>query len=473
MQIKRFEAKTMTAALKMVKDEFGADAVILSARTLRQNAGFFGRARASGVEVTAAKDSGWPVYNAAGRISGERAEPALPPEAAERPPRRGLLQSLNDSLRSLTQRSPATAPGALPPAPSTELARLHHHLLAQELAGDLAGELIEQIQRRPGFDPLLEGSELRSQAAAVLQDMGLRQAMDAPGRGAPRVLVLVGPRGVGKTTLAIKLAALKAGQKGGQVALVTLDGHRVGAVVQLGIFGSILKVPVAVATSGAGARQKLQAFHAKDWLIVDTPGISPGESQRMAELQQILKPLNGREVHLVLSGCTREKDLSRMIDFWKDFPVARLAFTRLDETGACGHLLNLLLRTGLPLSYVATGPRIPEDLAEHPLGLLLRRVWQVRPDGDENRGLGLALAGGEAPRGPGERRVAPLGSESYHRADCKVVRHIKPEHLILFASAAEAESRRFVACRKCRPQESDRAAVGAAAWGAVRAAGGR
>ena len=76
MQIKRFEAKTMTAALKMVKDEFGVDAVILSARTLRQSGGFFGTGRAAGVEVTAAKDSGWSVYNAVGRKIPDPAEPA-------------------------------------------------------------------------------------------------------------------------------------------------------------------------------------------------------------------------------------------------------------------------------------------------------------------------------------------------------------------------------------------------------------
>jgi signal recognition particle GTPase len=406
-------------------------------------------------------------------MATDRPEPARPPEVTERPLRRGLFQALNDRLRSLTQRSAPTLPSASPAAPSSELVKLHQHLLVQEVARDLAGELIEQIQRLQGLEPLLAVSELRSHVVAVLQDMGLRQVAEAPQRGVPRILVMVGPRGAGKTTMAIKLAALKAGRSGGKVALVTLDGHRIGAIVQLGIFGSILRVPVAVATSSAGARQKLQAFHSKDWLIVDTPGISPGESQRMAELQQILKPLNGKEVHLVLNACTREKDLLRMIDSWKGFPVNRLAFTRLDEAGACGHLLNLLVRTGIPLSYLATGPRIPEDLAEHPLGMLLRRVWPVRDGGVEKRGTDLAPAGVEAPRPHTERLVAEPGFERYHRPDCNLVRKVKPEHLIPFASAAEAESRRFVACRNCRPHETDRAAGTAAVWGAVSAAGGR
>jgi flagellar biosynthesis protein FlhF len=453
MQIKRFEAKTMTAALKMVKDEFGVDAVILSARTLRPSGGLFGAGRAAGVEVTAAMDSGWPFCTAAGGITADRPAPPRPPEAAEPSVRRGLFQSLNAGLRSLTQRRGSTSPSVPPEASPSELAQLHHHLLAQEVARDLAGELIEQIRRLPGFDPLLEPHALRSLVAAVFQDLGLRPAADAPECGSGRIAVLVGPCGAGKTTTAVKLAAAEALRGGRKVGLLTLDDHRIGAVEQMRIYASILGVPVAVATSAAEAREALQAFEAMDRLIVDTPGVGPDEAQRRGELRQVLEPLKAKEVHLVLNACTREKDLLRVIESWRAFPVSRLAFTRLDEAGVCGHLLNLLLRTRLPLSFLGSGPKIPEDGVHRPLERLLSRIWPVRSARAPGSDAVPGTEGGLGPP-PGARFVANGSSALYHRPDCKWVRKIKPEHLVQFASAAEAESRQFTACRNCDPQRT-------------------
>jgi flagellar biosynthesis protein FlhF len=463
MQIKRFEAKTMTAALKMVKDEFGVNAVILSARSLREHRGLFGVGRSSGVEVTAANDSAEIGYTGGGPAAYERRPAAPPAPAEERAERRGLFQSLNDGLRSLAQRRSSS-----PQAPPAELTQVYQHLLAQDLEREVAAELVEQIQRLPGFDASLGSGDLRSQALRVLHDMGLRAAAAAPESGRPAVKVLVGPGGAGKTSMAIKLAVAnlrRAGRRNG--SLVSLDDQRIGAVEQLRIFGALLKVPVAVATSADAVHARWQASQSMDWLIVDTPGVSLAEEKRRSAMQQLLEPLKHKEVHLVLNACSREKDLLRTIDVWRGFPVDRLLFTRLDEAGTCGHLLNLLARTGLPLSDVGIGPAIPEDLAGQPLDHLLDRIWPTPNRGGAKREDGAS----PPPPAPDEQRVANGNSELYHRSDCKWARKIKPEHLIRFTSAAEAESRQFVACRNCHPQRESR--PGDAARGARLAAGGR
>jgi hypothetical protein len=232
-----------------------------------------------------------------------------------------------------------------------------------------------------------------------------------------------------------------------------------------------MKIPVAVATSAEMSRQAFQAFQSMDWVIVDTPGVGPGDPGRLTELGRMLEPLKDMEVHLVLNATSREKDLLRTIEAWRRLPVHCLAFTRLDEAGSCGHLLNLLAHTGLPLSYLGTGPGIPEDLVDQPLAMLLRRIWPERVASEANSGAGPAPAGTNAPQRAS--LVANGSSELYHRADCKWVRKIKPEHLIHFASAAEAESRQFVACRNCRPHPAGQPDADAGPWSAVGAAGGR
>jgi flagellar biosynthesis protein FlhF len=442
MQIKRFEALTMTAALKMVKDEFGPDAVILSARTLRQNRGFFGAVRTSGVEVTAAMDTGWPAYTAAGRMAAPSVSTPAPAEAAGPAVRRGLFHSLNASLRSFAGRRGTPASAA---APAVELSELHHHFLAQEVQRDLAAALVEHLKRLPGYDPRLGPDRLRALVEPALQDMGLHGFGGTQQPGSPRVRALVGPNGAGKTTLVMKLAAVEAVRKGRRVALITLDDQRIGAVEQLRIYAGILGVPLAVVTSPEEARRALGDFSSMDSLLIDTPGVSPGETDRRSEVRRLLNALACREVHLVLNAGSREADLMAVIESWKRVPVGGLAFTRLDETGVCGSLLGVLIRSQLPLSWLSTGPRIPEDVTDRSLEVLVDRLWPARETpGVRSEGMPGATSA-PAPF------VANRSSELYHRPDCKWVRKIKREHLLSFASPAEAESRNFQACRNCSP----------------------
>ncbi|HSO63077.1 MAG TPA: flagellar biosynthesis protein FlhF [Desulfobacterales bacterium] len=452
MQIKRFEAKTMTAALKMVKEEFGPNAVILTARSRRSGRGIFSAGAMSGVEVTAAKDSDAVTYTAAGSYAVTPAPERIAPQTAHG--RRGLFQSLNQGLRSLAARRQPAESVASDVAAAPELAEFYQHLLAQDLERELATELIDHLKQLPGYDHRFGTEHLRPQLAGILQDMGLRRADSTP---RPRALVLVGPAGVGKTTTAIKLAADLRLQQHRAPAILTIDDVRIGAIEQLRTYAAILGVPLAVATSPEETRRALKDLGAADTLIVDTPGISPGEADRRSALRPILETLPSREVHLVLSAAGREKDLRRVVDAWKGVGIHRLLFTRLDETGTWGSVLNLMVGTQLPVSWVSTGPRVPEDLVTEPLELLLDRMLPASPagavrnehPGDERRG----------PIPPGRshsaRFVANRNSELYHLPGCKWVRKIKSDNLISFATVSEAESRRFLPCRNCCPDQPE------------------
>jgi flagellar biosynthesis protein FlhF len=469
MQIKRFEAKTMTAALKMVKDEFGPDAVILTARSLRSGRGSSAPDRCR-AEVTAAKDSGSVAYTAAGSYA--------PLSAPERPApptvhgRRGLFQSLNQSLRSFGARRRPAESASSDPGAAPELAELYQHLLSQELERELATDLVDHLKRLPGYDRRFGTERLRPLLAGILHDMELRPAEGAP---RPRALVLVGPAGVGNTTTAIKLAADLRLRQHRTPALLTLDDMRIGAIEQLRIYAGILGVPLAVATSPEETRRALADLGDADTLIVDTPGISPGEGDRLSALRPILNELPSREVHLVLSAASREKDLLRVVDAWKAVAAHRLIFTRLDEAGTWGAVLNLMVRTQLPVSWVSTGPRVPEDLVAEPLELLLDRMLPTARDdsvrgerpGDDRHGI--------APSGrtTSARFVANRNSELYHLPGCKWVRKIKPDNLISFATVAEAESRRFLPCRNCGPDQPDHVDDGAVVRDRIRISGYR
>jgi flagellar biosynthesis GTPase FlhF len=276
--------------------------------------------------------------------------------------------------------------------------------------------------------------------------MGIRRGADTEYPGAQRRIALVGPAGAGKTTLAIKLAAVEALGRGRRVALLTLDDQRIGAVEQLKIYAGILGLPMQVAPTAEEAAECLKLLGPADVVLVDTPGVSPGEADRRADVHRTLAALGCREIHLVLNACTREKDALAAIDAWKSVPVAHLAFTHMDESDACGSLVNLLVRARMPLSWLGTGPRIPEDLAERSDEMLLTRLLPAAFEAVERR-----PPSAEAPEGAAGGLVANRSSDLYHRAGCKWVRRIKADNLVRFGSAAEADARRFTPCRDCSP----------------------
>ncbi len=180
--------------------------------------------------------------------------------------------------------------------------------------------------------------------------------------GTSKAVMLVGPSGVGKTTTIAKLAALYALQQKRKVALITLDTYRVAAVEQLRVYGTILGLSVDVALTCEDLAGLLRMRRSADLILIDTAGRSPLDQAAMRELKKLVGPNRQVEAHLLLSAATREADLSVILDRFMTLPVKSLIFSKLDETTQFGSLFNVLQRTGLPLSYLSTGQRVPEDL---------------------------------------------------------------------------------------------------------------
>jgi flagellar biosynthesis protein FlhF len=180
--------------------------------------------------------------------------------------------------------------------------------------------------------------------------------------GGPKAVMIVGPSGVGKTTTIAKLAAFYALRQKRNVALITLDTYRVAAVEQLRVYGSILGLSVDVALTCEDLAGMLRVRKSADLILIDTAGRSPLDETALRELKQFAAPNREVEVHLLLSAGTREADLAVLLSRFMTLPVNSLIFSKLDETTQYGSVFNVLHQTGLPLSYLTTGQRVPEDL---------------------------------------------------------------------------------------------------------------
>ena len=415
MKLKRFEALTLQGALQSVKDELGPDAVIVSTRRVHKGGGLFGLLSQPVVEVTAAVDRGKKQRKVEKTILErirqaeqlEDAPKAVSEDIYEPPTEKPKQNNFEDQLRVATMLDPFTEQLT---AVREELQRLREERedpetlvgpLRQDLEGlrvivgealgdrmrsrvnNLPGHLSADYERlvAQGVQPQLVHDLLRSvvetlgtvglgntDAVQELLSERMEQAISVAGSMFPtanlqKVAMLVGPTGVGKTTTVAKLASWATqAEQPLKTVLITLDTYRVAAVEQLRVFAKILKLPIEVAVSPRDLPTCINRHPDADLILIDTAGRSPRDRAGQEELKAIVRLGLKIETHLVLAAPTTESILHDVVQHYRNIPIHRLLFTKLDEVSHYGKLFNLLHFTGLPLSYLSMGQRVPEDL---------------------------------------------------------------------------------------------------------------
>ncbi len=238
---------------------------------------------------------------------------------------------------------------------------LFARLTSTGVAEGLAHELLDAL---PDFGAWSEEAQEPLAISALRDLIGRRVSSSGPISLTPgqlKAVALIGPTGVGKTTTIAKLAAHFALVQKRRVALLTMDTYRIAAVEQLKVYSQILDVPLGVAYSQAEALEVVEQYADYDLLLIDTAGRSQKNIMQVGELKTLLEAV-GCETHLVLSAQTKEQDMVESAQRFSAARVDRLIFSKLDETDSFGTLLNVADRTGIPLSYLTTGQKVPEDL---------------------------------------------------------------------------------------------------------------
>jgi flagellar biosynthesis protein FlhF len=366
MQIKRFEAKNTTTALRLIKDELGPDAVILSARSLRKGKGFFGSMKYAGVEVTAAIDNQrLPMENSnsGGRKSIYSNWERSRLKDAYRVEKKEVFRTTGDAGQIPTdQLQYHTARRHTAGGNHKALTSLYQQILAQEVDRSIASELIEEIRRTRAPLEKLGGEDLKSHFTSLLEEMGVEVDGDVFDVGKPRIAAFIGCTGVGKTTTIAKLAALQSRRYKKRVALITLDNYGIAAVEQLKTYAQIIGIPLESAVNVAELKRSIKKYKDKDLIIIDTPGINPHNKGLIQDLKGYFAKLSDLQIHLVLSATTKEKDLIAKTEAFKEMNIHRLLFTKIDESCTYGNIVNLLIRTHIPLSFLCCGRKVPDDI---------------------------------------------------------------------------------------------------------------
>ena len=306
MHLKRFRSTNVRDALRAVREELGSGALVLST-TMVQARGWKGMMGAREVEVTAA---------------AEREESEKRPDQS-------------------ADRHQPVADGITAQLVATGLDRA----LAEEIAASIPGS------KRRAATP----ARLRDALAARLS------ALAASDDEYARAEVFIGPPGAGKTTTIAKIAAQERARSGQRLGLLAADGFRIGAVEQLRTYADILDAPFRVARTADDLHAALESRQ-RTPVLVDTAGRSPSDPASR-DLFDVVGRARGVRTHLVLPADTSASAARRIFEGYADARPTRLVLTKLDEAESLSPLVSLFHQWQLPISYLGTGQRVPEDLS--------------------------------------------------------------------------------------------------------------
>ena len=380
MQIKKFEANSMNEALKMVKIEFGPEAVILSARKIENEKGLFGLSKSQGIEITAAMDIQGPkkkefdYRGLISRYSGNQAVPSNIPPIKRKP---NFITALRKSAVNYSRKLDTPDKGSSSKnTTKRQLFNAYHQMLDQDVDDQIALKIVQEINRYSFSEGHFPDNAFKPYVVRVLTEKGISAGRVKLENGSRKIVALVGPTGVGKTSTIAKLsAAATTREKKQRVALITLDQERIGAIEQIKVYAKILGIPFSAVSNGKELIKCVNKFSECNLIFIDTPGIQIKNQQHMAEIKEVFEKVAEIESHLVLSAATSEKTLRNTLKYYQIFNISRLIFTKLDECSTFGSILNQLHRTKIPVSYFTNGPQIPEDIEAASLEKLINLMF--------------------------------------------------------------------------------------------------
>jgi flagellar biosynthesis protein FlhF len=364
MQYFTIEAPTPREALEQMRRQYGQDARILTHKSVRRG-GMLGLFAREAVEITG--------------YVGRKHKPPTSKAAMEESRQRILadarreqsLQLILKEIEGLKVRLDTDNGGKMGEKPPG-LSRIESILQANEFTPVFTEDILNRIRKEFSLEDLDNFPVLQTQ---VLDWIGEQIQICAPiqipeaKEGRTKVFIVVGPTGVGKTTTIAKLAAVfgvgGSGSPSPKVRIVTIDNYRIAALRQIETYAEIMRIPVSCVESAGEFKSFLAMADGTGLILVDTIGRSPRDLAKLAEMKDVLDAAGTRsEIHLAISATTKASDVEEILKIFEPFKYKAVILTKLDETLRIGNVLSVLSASRKPISYIADGQSVPQDIEE-------------------------------------------------------------------------------------------------------------
>ena len=194
-----------------------------------------------------------------------------------------------------------------------------------------------------------------------------------------RVVLLVGPTGVGKTTTLAKIAVQyirKNSEHPLRVKVITIDNWRIGAAYQMKRYCELMGIPLMVASNPAEVRKYMALYREEaDVICIDTIGRSPKDREKISTMQNYFAELgDDAEVYLTVCAGTRINDIREIMKEYAVFKYKSLIITKFDETSYIGNLFSIISETNIPITYITAGQEVPQDFMLADIETFLKKL---------------------------------------------------------------------------------------------------
>ena len=356
-------------AVTIVKSKYGESAKILNHRSIRYG-GFLGMFSREGVEV-----EGYIGRDPVPQVKRSLDEEKKKILAAAGAKRDDTLNRVLDMVKSIDEKID-TASGNVQSDPEA-VTRMENLLIANDFSYALIKQICSRIKTDLSFEQM---NDFEAVQKKVLEWMAEKISVySIPESFKGRIVILVGPTGVGKTTTIAKLAALNGlgikGESPKSVRMITIDNYRIGAKGQIQTYGDLMNIPVSCVESIDELRNKLLLYQEADLILIDTMGRSPRDYQNLAQMRELLEVCGkDSEIFLTVSATTKAGDLNDIFEEFAGFKYDAVILTKLDETMKLGNVISVLNERNTPLAFTTDGQGVPQDIEKADVKRLLRQL---------------------------------------------------------------------------------------------------
>jgi len=379
MKIRRYMGKDIQEAMLKVKTDLGSDAIILNTRKIKQK-GFFNIFSKPLIEVLAAIDevTEQPVAgntSAKVRKSNVVYPKKVKPEDATTAQKykieelsnkvnhiEEVLQKIYANMKIQNNSRQSALQSESQPDKFTKIMKIfENNLIANNVEKSIVDEIIEKV--RGSLTNQASINEITSKMySLILEILDKPKTIEIEDDDATKVVIFVGPTGVGKTTTLAKLAAIFSIHHEKKIGIITADTYRIAAVEQLKTYTEILGMPIHVVYSPEEMDFALKKFSDKDLVFIDTAVSSHKDERLFEEVKKIIEISNPDEIFLLISSTTDYKVCQEIVERYSFLDDYKIIITKMDEAATQGIVLNLKKLTNKSLSYVTIGQSVPDDI---------------------------------------------------------------------------------------------------------------
>ena len=413
MNLKRYRVKNIKEALAFIKRDLGPDALIVSTRQVKESKGAFGMFGKTMLEVTAAASEekkqakiaknaitkSVETYrhdseiseatmantflttknNTALSISDETRKIMMPIQKELQGIRltlgdlsnqsEGLNNNMIGQLKNelgemrhminiLASRSNSLSEPDLP----ENLLLLYQQMKFSGLEEKFARRIVLEAQRNMIQDDAENYAYVKIFIARMLMKI-IKITKGLEGiKTQQKIVALMGPTGVGKTTAVAKIASEQMIQYKRKVALISVDTNNSTAASQIRSFAKMIKAPISFVKDKSEMNKAISSYEDYDSIIIDTDGCSQRNEKKLLEMREFFDERGRIHNYLVLSATSKDGDMNEVTRKFGSIPIDSIIFTKLDESATYGSLFNHAIRFKKPLSYLSVGQKIPEDI---------------------------------------------------------------------------------------------------------------